>query len=391
MAKSTRHVDPAVPKLTFGFRSRNAQAFGRLLPDGRFTVLADSTAVKESSATEKRDREERDSLVQQGILIDTGETNLLRFVDDYTFTSASRAAGVIRDGNVSGPENWIEHRSGMSLRDFLGGDPAFAPLGVDIPEYVKPDSSPASAPFSKSSHALFKRETLGSDGAGDGPRTDYFKQHLVRIFNEIGNVPVPYRFLDSKGARRSMDGGCLKFVGPDGQDVAEFVYDANGYIVAVRPKPLLIETFTSPEFHLASDIAAIEDDASVSATQREQLISARLGQGKFRAGVLARWDGQCAVTGCSLGAAIRASHVLPWRDATNEERLDPDNGLPLVATLDALFDTGHIAFDDDGTLMASELLKSDHTALIAGYERLTKKPNARLRAYLTRHRARFGY
>ncbi|MCX5580789.1 DUF4357 domain-containing protein [Kaistia terrae] len=390
MAKATKPIDPAVTDLTFRFRSRDALASGRVLPDGRFAVLAGSTAMKDSSASDKRDREARDSLIREGILLDTTQANLLRFADDHTFSSPSRAAGVIRDGNVSGPQSWIERHSGMSLRDFLEGEPDFAPLRVDIPEYFKPDGSRASAPFSKSSHDLFKRETLGSDGAGTGPRTDYFKRHLVRIFSEIGDVPVPYRFLDSSGARRSMDGGCLKFVGPDGQNVADFVYNRDGFIVAVRPKQSLLEALRPSESSIFSDIAAVEANNSISVTQREQLVLARLGQGKFRTEVLARWDGKCAVTGCSLATVIRASHVLPWRDATNEERLDPDNGLPLVATLDALFDAGLISFDNEGLLLAARQMDG-HADLLQRGMHLSRKLTARMQTFLATHRAAFGF
>ncbi|MER8911437.1 HNH endonuclease [Mesorhizobium sp. M0854] len=390
MARLQKQIDRTVPKLTFRYRSGDAQAFGRLLPDGGFVVLADSSAVRESSASDKRDRAERDSLVRRGVLVGTEKPNLLGFAHDHTFTSPSRAAGVIRDGNVSGPQNWIEPRSGMSLKDFLEGDPAFAPLRVHIPDYLKADGSAASAPFSKSSHGLFKRETLGSDGAGDGARTDYFKEHLVRIFKEIGEVPVPYRFIDGNGSRRSMDGGCLKFVGPDGQNVADFVCNRDGFIVAVQPKQSLVDALSPSESSTASDLAALDADTSISATQREQLVLARLGQGKFRARVLALWDGRCAVTGCSLGAVIRASHLLPWRAATNEERLDPENGLPLVATLDALFDAGLISFDEDGVLLATQEMAS-HSGLLEENMSLSRKPTARMQVFLSRHRAANGF
>ena len=56
--------------------------------------------------------------------------------------------------------------------------------------------------------------------------------------------------------------------------------------------------------------------------------------------VLKIWGNRCCVTGSTTLDAIRASHIKPWRRSSNQERLDPYNGLPLVATLDALFDAG---------------------------------------------------
>lgn len=70
-------------------------------------------------------------------------------------------------------------------------------------------------------------------------------------------------------------------------------------------------------------------------TTKQALIDARVGQGRFRTQVLGLWDRRCAVTGIQTVEAIRASHIRPWRDSTHEQRLDPSNGLPLVASLDA--------------------------------------------------------
>ena len=44
-----------------------------------------------------------------------------------------------------------------------------------------------------------------------------------------------------------------------------------------------------------------------------------------------------------------ASHIKPWSKCNNEERLDPFNGLMLAPNIDALFDSGLITFDADGT------------------------------------------
>ena len=48
-----------------------------------------------------------------------------------------------------------------------------------------------------------------------------------------------------------------------------------------------------------------------------------------------------------------ASHCKPWRDSTNEERLDGENGLLLTPSIDHLFDRGFIGFENDGNLIIS--------------------------------------
>jgi len=48
-----------------------------------------------------------------------------------------------------------------------------------------------------------------------------------------------------------------------------------------------------------------------------------------------------------------ASHCKPWRDSTNEERLNGENGLLLTPSIDHLFDRGFISFENTGKLIIS--------------------------------------
>jgi len=123
----------------------------------------------------------------------------------------------------------------------------------------------------------------------------------------------------------------------------------------------------------------------ISATEKERLVAARLGQGRFRSEVLERWGNRCAVTGSTTLAAIRASHCMPWRSGTDRQRLDPANGLPLVATLDALFDVGLVGFNEQGALLVSSQL-SDETLNLHGL-RLTRAPSEDESNYLAHHRS----
>jgi hypothetical protein len=91
-----------------------------------------------------------------------------------------------------------------------------------------------------------------------------------------------------------------------------------------------------------------------SPTNRKTLIDARLGQGRFRAQVGKRWNNCCAVTGCKIPDLLRASHIKPWSKCTNNERLNPHNGLLLAAHIDALFDRGLITFSDTGKMLISD-------------------------------------
>jgi putative restriction endonuclease len=106
----------------------------------------------------------------------------------------------------------------------------------------------------------------------------------------------------------------------------------------------------------AVDIANLRRDQTISETQRQTLVDARLGQGQFRARLLQRWDQRCAVTGCPLTQVLRASHTRPWRDCNDGERLNPANGLLLTANLDALFDKFLISFCDNGQMLISSII-----------------------------------
>jgi len=106
----------------FVFRPQSAQAYGRLTESG-FLVRSGSTAMREGSPKVKRDREERDRLVRQGVLVPDSDPRLYRFARDYEFTSASQAAGIIKDGNSSGPQQWKHERTGETLKDWREHNP----------------------------------------------------------------------------------------------------------------------------------------------------------------------------------------------------------------------------------------------------------------------------
>lgn len=66
-----------------------------------------------------------------------------------------------------------------------------------------------------------------------------------------------------------------------------------------------------------------------------------------------RIEHRCRITLVENPAHLRASHAKPWRDATNEERLDGENGLLLTPSIDHLFDRGFISFEGSGALIIS--------------------------------------
>jgi putative restriction endonuclease len=122
-------------------------------------------------------------------------------------------------------------------------------------------------------------------------------------------------------------------------------------------------------------------------TTRKAIIDARLGQGKFREELISLWEG-CAVTGCSLLKLLRASHIKPWRDSDNTDRLNKFNGLLLTANLDQAFDQGMISFDAAGHILIKTHLFNDDD-----FAALNIRPDMKLRhlhdehqPFLAKHR-----
>lgn len=59
------------------------------------------------------------------------------------------------------------------------------------------------------------------------------------------------------------------------------------------------------------------------------------------------------------GTLFRASHIKGYRDCTLEEAYDINNGILMVANVDALFDKHLITIEDDGTIIFSYLIDQD--------------------------------
>jgi hypothetical protein len=135
-----------------------------------------------------------------------------------------------------------------------------------------------------------------------------------------------------------------------------------------------------------TDVAQIEKDGSMDTTTKKSLIDARRGHGRFRQNLMRIWNKSCAVTGCAIPELLRASHIKPWRDSTNRQRLDPNNGLLLEANLDALFDSGLILFDDNGDMLVSARLTTIEKRRLRIPSKLRNQPNNNQCNYLDHHR-----
>jgi hypothetical protein len=126
-------------------------------------------------------------------------------------------------------------------------------------------------------------------------------------------------------------------------------------------------------------------------TEIQVTIEARRGQERFRAELFRYWQGRCVLTDIDRPALLRASHIKPWSVSSNAERMDPFNGLLLVAHLDALFDRVLISFGDAGEMLVSSGM-TDRERTIFGLPppRQVIPLTPAHRGYMCHHRERFA-
>jgi putative restriction endonuclease len=120
----------------------------------------------------------------------------------------------------------------------------------------------------------------------------------------------------------------------------------------------------------------ISESRQLPATEKQALIKARRGQGLFRQNV-GRIEHFCRVTRVDRPEHLIASHIKPWRESDNHERLFEGNGLLLTPTIDHLFDRGFISFENSGELLISPVaheesmnkmgVTTDHVINVGGF------------------------
>lgn len=173
-----------------------------------------------------------------------------------------------------------------------------------------------------------------------------------------------------------------------------YPYDASGAIVLDNDQALDRLMRRAAQIALSLPDAPLHEyrrlaaAAKIEATEAERLVKQRIGQSVYRKALLALWDGRCAVTGLAAQELLRASHARPWAMCeSDQQRLDPFNGLLLTPNLDALFDDGWISFEDDGVMIVSPLLDAAAcAALIDGLPDRLRWVAAEHWPYLAFHR-----
>jgi putative restriction endonuclease len=201
--------------------------------------------------------------------------------------------------------------------------------------------------------------------AQTGPKPD-FGAAGANWSREGWFVPVDYCLLNNQIRPKDHAAILRPFLPPKYSPLQESGDGLQSVYLAEVPQPLahtLVGLIGQAYWDAYSTVAVLQspsgpadtDDTSVEAgilgpTFREQLVRARRGQGVFRANVLLREE-FCRVTRVDEPRHLKASHIKPWRDATDAQRLDGANGLLLSPHIDHLFDEGYITFSSGQELV----------------------------------------
>ncbi len=150
------------------------------------------------------------------------------------------------------------------------------------------------------------------------------------------------------------------YLGSISVELGELILELAGRKVTAKIQPKILEAGDDIELQKI-------ENANIPETEKEQLTKSRVGQGIFRKRV-EQIEERCRLTGVEETSLLIASHIKPWRDCSNSERLDGNNGLFLSPHADKLFDRGWISFLNDGSLLVK---KGAETVLDAwGIDRL---------------------
>lgn len=179
------------------------------------------------------------------------------------------------------------------------------------------------------------------------------KDHIARLRPDL---PGKYSPLTSDGnglqsvyltrVSPALASTLFALIGPEATRAADVGHEVSQ---AERDTPAPERDIDEWERRVEIDIAT---DVAIRETERTALIQARRGQGRFRDNVRTV-ERACRLTRVERMEHLIASHVRPWRDSNNDERLDGENGLLLTPTVDHLFDKGFISFEDSGQLIVS--------------------------------------
>lgn len=125
-------------------------------------------------------------------------------------------------------------------------------------------------------------------------------------------------------------------------------------------------------------------------TERKGLVTSRVGQGFYRQQIVEKWDGRCPVSNSNIKQILISSHIVPWSESNDIERLDSENGILLSPNIDSLFDKHLISFEDNGSIIISSKIDEVNRKSLGLNSQIKIPVSEGMKKYLNRHRTRFN-
>ena len=85
-----------------------------------------------------------------------------------------------------------------------------------------------------------------------------------------------------------------------------------------------------------------------------------------------------------------SSHIVPWSESNDIERLDSENGILLSPNIDSLFDKHLISFEDNGSIIISSKVDEVNQISLGINSQIKIPVSEGMKKYLKRHRERFN-
>jgi hypothetical protein len=103
----------------------------------------------------------------------------------------------------------------------------------------------------------------------------------------------------------------------------------------------------------------------IKPTEKKVMSKSRIGQDKFKRALIKEVGEICPITQIDNSKLLIAGHIKPWSHSSDEEKLNPKNGLLLSPLFDKLFDmqVGLITFTADKRMRLSKKLKKNANRL----------------------------
>lgn len=127
------------------------------------------------------------------------------------------------------------------------------------------------------------------------------------------------------------------------------------------------------------------ESTDIIGAEKATLVKVRLNQGIFKDKMLKKYS-KCCLCGVSDVPFLIASHIKPWAESDSKEKLDVENGFLLCPNHDKLFDGGWILFNDDGTVIISDVLKQNERIFMNIREDMNILLSEKNKQYLKCHR-----